>query len=129
MADAAGPVLGRLAQLPPLNLRLEGAPPQKEAAYPPFLPGAGLTRRTLAALKEQGTPAGALAAWVVEGDNRGDAHALAARALDLVGLGELLCGDGGLTADAPLAEPRSWRGLFGGEGWSGGAGLDAEIYG
>lgn len=89
--DAPGSVLGRLAQLPPLNLRLEGAPPQQasQGTYPPFLPGAGLTRRVLAALKEQGTPGGALAAWVVEGDNRGDAHALAARTLQITGTGKL----------------------------------------
>lgn len=36
-----------------------------------------------------------------------------------------------LTADdVELVEPPSWKGLFGGvEGWSGGSGLDSEIYG
>jgi hypothetical protein len=32
--------------------------------------------------------------------------------------------------DAELVEPASWAGLFGAaDGWSGGLGLDAEIYG
>lgn len=35
-----------------------------------------------------------------------------------------------LTSDAKLTEPASWAGLFGpDEGWSGGTGLNAEIYG
>ncbi|CAK9779361.1 hypothetical protein CC85DRAFT_288680 [Cutaneotrichosporon oleaginosum] len=105
------PVLDRLAALPPLRITLD----QPVSGYPPFLPGAGLTRRILAALADK--PSGAIAAWVVEGDNRGDAHALARAVLRL------------LDIEAELREPASWAGLFGPEEWSGGTGLNAEIYG
>lgn len=86
--------LERLAQLPPLKLNIE-APNAVEAAigkesqsstkpYPPFLPGAGLTRRMLGALAD--VPSGAIAAWVVEGDNRGDARTLADLSLKVLGI-------------------------------------------
>ncbi|KAL1407088.1 hypothetical protein Q8F55_006501 [Vanrija albida] len=117
-SPGAHPALGRLAQLPALKLTLEAAAhtPKETATYPPFLPGAGLTRRILGALAD--VPSGAVSAWVVEGDNRGDAHALAGVALGVLGI------------DAQITEPATWKGLFGpGEGWSGGSGLDAEIYG
>ena len=58
-------------------------------------------------------------AWCVEGDNRSDAHALASLLLrSLVPNTKL-----------EITEPESWRGLFGGPGWSGGYGQDAELYG
>ncbi|WOO84684.1 Proteasome assembly chaperone 2 [Vanrija pseudolonga] len=116
---APHPVLGRLAQLPALRLTLETntrAPAKETTTYPPFLPGAGLTRRILAAVAD--VPSGAVSAWVVEGDNRGDAHALAAVALGVLGI------------ETQITEPSTWKGLFGSaDGWSGGSGLDAEIYG
>ncbi|KAL7418823.1 hypothetical protein Q5752_006507 [Cryptotrichosporon argae] len=109
--------LARLAALPALRLQLDPALPAP-TAYPPFLPAAGLTRRLLSALADDAVPHGALAAWCVEGDNRGDAHALAAQALDVLG------------TPVEITEPKSWAGLFGpAEGWSGGLGADAEIYG
>ncbi len=121
------PALANLARIPPLRLTLDpaAAPSAGSSAYPPFLPGAGLTRRLLSALADK--PSGALAAWVVEGDNRGDAHALARAVLALLEIGELF--EVKLTADCDLREPASWAGLFGPEEWSGGTGLNAEIYG
>jgi hypothetical protein len=79
--------LARLAQLPPLRLNIDAntAAPAASSTYPPFLPGAGLTRRLLGALAD--VPSGAIAAWVVEGDNRGDATALATVALAVLQLG------------------------------------------
>ncbi|BEI93650.1 uncharacterized protein CcaverHIS019_0601090 [Cutaneotrichosporon cavernicola] len=111
------PTLTNLAKLPPLRLTLDptASPSAGSTSYPPFLPGAGLTRRLLSALADQ--PSGAIAEWVVEGDNRGDAHALASALLSV------------LDIDAELREPASWAGLFGPEEWSGGSGLNAEIYG
>lgn len=116
--------------------------PNPETAYPLFLPCAGLTRRLLAALHPSPpsdrtapsvpavpVPHGALLAWCVEGDNRGDAHALAELVLRLAEVP-----DGGAavqrTEQGGLREPKSWRGLFGAtEGWSGGRGDNAELYG
>lgn len=99
---ATNPVLERLAHLPALKLTLETTPPHHaphpslsslarpraaSTVYPPFLPGAGLTRRVLGALADTAVPSGAVTAWVVEGDNRGDAHALAGVALQILGVG------------------------------------------
>lgn len=86
-AESGHKALTRLAMLPPLRLNID---PDSQSApasttYPPFLPGAGLTRRLLAALAD--VPSGAVAAWVVEGDNRGDAMALATVALGVLELG------------------------------------------
>ncbi|UOH83810.1 hypothetical protein LQV05_006548 [Cryptococcus neoformans] len=92
------------------------------SSYPPFLPAAGLTRRLLTALSEEKAPIphGAIAAWCVEGDNRGDARSLAGVVLDVLSLQDVV----------QVQEPVSWEGLFGTtEGWSGGLGADAELYG
>lgn len=62
--------------------------PGPHAPYPPFLPSAGLTRRLLQELQEDENSHGTLAAWCVEGDNRGDAMGLAAVVLQLLDLGE-----------------------------------------
>jgi len=82
--------LERLQQLPPLRLNIDPAAAPASAStattYPPFLPGAGLSRRVLAAIAD--VPSGAIAAWCVEGDNRGDARALATVALGVLGVGE-----------------------------------------
>lgn len=58
------------------------------SSYPPFLPAAGLTRRLLTALSGEKAPIphGAIAAWCVEGDNRGDARSLAGVVLDVLNL-------------------------------------------
>ncbi|GMK58531.1 hypothetical protein CspeluHIS016_0505630 [Cutaneotrichosporon spelunceum] len=111
------PALKRVANLPPLRLTLDpnAAPSAGSKSYPPFLPGAGLTRRLLGALADQ--PSGAIAEWVVEGDNRADAHALAHALMGVLGI------------EVELREPASWAGLFGAEEWSGGTGQNAEIYG
>jgi proteasome assembly chaperone 2 len=66
-----------------------GSPRKVEAPlYPPFLPSAGLTRRLLQKLQEDGSPHGAVAAWCVEGDNRGDAMGLAGVVLGVLDLRE-----------------------------------------
>ncbi|OCF45184.1 proteasome assembly chaperone 2 [Kwoniella heveanensis CBS 569] len=134
------PILQRLEQnLPPLRLNIEpsrfgssGQPGQSPststpgALYPPFLPAAGLTRRLLASLDStemgqlQAPPHGAVTAWCVEGDNRGDAISLTQLVLSLLGIEN----------DVQLKEPTSWQGLFGTtQGWSGGMGQDSELYG
>lgn len=76
---------------------------------------------------------GALMAWCVEGDNRDDARALAAASLHVLGQGKLLdlrrVGQTDIS-DVEMKEPKAWEGLFGvKEGWSGGAGSNAELYG
>lgn len=74
-------------------------------------------------------------AWCVEGDNRDDARALAAASLVMLGQGELASsfvpfGVKLTRSEIELKEPKAWEGLFGvKEGWSGGAGSDAELYG
>lgn len=104
--------------LPQLNLNLT-ASGSSSTPYPPFLPSAGLTRRLLSSLQSSPTPHGAIAAWCVEGDNRGDARALASVVLDVLDV-----------RDVELTQPKSWTGLFGvTEGWSGGMGRDSELYG
>jgi hypothetical protein len=73
-------------------------------------------------------------AWCVEGDNRDDARALAAASLHVLGQGQLNCttvlaASANIT-ETELKEPKAWEGLFGvKEGWSGGAGSNAELYG
>ncbi|KDN45103.1 hypothetical protein K437DRAFT_224452 [Tilletiaria anomala UBC 951] len=79
---------------------------QKDTLVPP-LPGAGLVRRILSQHAKQSSNdrearLAALLMFCGEGDNRGDAHALAG----------LLCR--GLRVEGEeLQEPRSWQGLFG----------------
>lgn len=92
-----------ITMLPPLNLHLPDPPiPRSETKqYPPFLPSAGLTRRLLTSLNESERPVlhGAITAWCVEGDNRGDAHALAQVALAVLDQGRFFffsLGDRGL---------------------------------
>jgi proteasome assembly chaperone 2 len=96
LGPEAGDALARLADLPPLRLNVESttatATAEENKRYPPFLPGAGLSRRVLDALKD--VPSGAIAAWVVEGDNRGDARALALAALHVLDVGECRYGCG-----------------------------------
>jgi proteasome assembly chaperone 2 len=74
-----------------------------------------------------------LLAWCVEGDNRDDARALAAACLMVLGQNGKLADPGRIQADnldTDLREPKAWEGLFGvQEGWSGGAGSNAELYG
>ena len=117
----------------PLSSSLESIPGLQVAAYPPFIPGGGLSRRILSALQGSSIPHAAIGAWCVEGDNRDDAYALASTVLHALGRGELtsvrLWSE--LTpGDTQLREPEEWAGLFGVvEGWSGGAGADAELYG
>ncbi|RSH85560.1 hypothetical protein EHS25_003699 [Saitozyma podzolica] len=116
------------SSLRPLQLHLSeqpiSPPPSSSSSntpYPPFLPSAGLTRRLLASLNDDpAKPAHAtITAWCVEGDNRGDARALADTALKVLGID-----------DVTVREPSSWAGLFGAlGGWSGGLGSDAELYG
>ncbi|WWD22451.1 hypothetical protein CI109_106942 [Kwoniella shandongensis] len=118
------PSLQRLSDLlPPLSLNMIDQPrpsASTSSTYPPFLPAAGLTRRLLASLASEQIPHGAVTAWCVEGDNRGDAVALAGIVLRLLGIEN----------DVQLQEPSSWEGLFGTtEGWSGGMGADSELYG
>lgn len=69
-------------------------------------------------------------AWCVEGDNRDDARALAAASLHVLGQGMLGVLVRANEPDVELKEPKAWEGLFGvKEGWSGGAGSNAELYG
>jgi proteasome assembly chaperone 2 len=59
--------------------------------YPPFLPSAGSTRKLLIRLQDKSdVPHAAISAWCVEGDNRGDARALAGLVLGVLGAGEWL---------------------------------------
>ncbi|WVQ80323.1 hypothetical protein IAT38_002428 [Cryptococcus sp. DSM 104549] len=124
-SSTAPPQLARLSDLPPLSLSIDGPPSfsaTPTSTYPPFLPAAGLTRRLLAVLNVDGkrTAHGAIAAWCVEGDNRGDARGLAGQVLRVLGIEH----------DVQLQEPASWEGLFGTtDGWSGGIGQDSELYG
>ncbi|KAG7446322.1 uncharacterized protein BT62DRAFT_1075904 [Guyanagaster necrorhizus] len=82
--------------------------PQDENDEPdiPFIPGGGLTRRTLASLpREWIIPTVALLQFVLEGDNRADAHMLAIVATKVAGI-ESHIGE--------LKQPSSWnQGLFG----------------
>jgi proteasome assembly chaperone 2 len=82
-----------------------------DAAGIPLIPGGGLTRRLLAALSAPpngAPPTAALLQFVLEGDNRGDAAALATAAAHAAGAVALLPRGG-------WAEPPSWQtGLFGG---------------
>ncbi|OXB38313.1 proteasome assembly chaperone 2 [Cryptococcus neoformans] len=115
----------KIQNIPPLSLSLSqpaASGRSISSSYPPFLPAAGLTRRLLTALSEEKAPIphGAIAAWCVEGDNRGDARSLAGVVLDVLSLQDVV----------QVQEPVSWEGLFGTtEGWSGGLGADAELYG
>ncbi|WVF66133.1 hypothetical protein IAT40_000873 [Kwoniella sp. CBS 6097] len=143
-SSSSSAILKRLEQnLPPLQLNIEPSPhglgqseiqasaSSSTGPYPPFLPAAGLTRRLLASLNGTGTegqtqsaslspPHGAVTAWCVEGDNRGDAISLTKTVLALLGIEN----------DVQLKEPKSWQGLFGTtQGWSGGMGQDSELYG
>ncbi|WVQ93761.1 hypothetical protein IAU59_000839 [Kwoniella sp. CBS 9459] len=142
--QASSSILARLEQtLPPLRLNIEPSPADyygsgtqapasssgsgSAGTYPPFLPAAGLTRRLLASLNgnsgQASAPApahGAVTAWCVEGDNRGDAISLTQTVLAVLGIEN----------DVQLKEPKSWQGLFGTtQGWSGGMGQDSELYG
>lgn len=81
----------KIQNIPPLSLSLSQPASSGQSissSYPPFLPAAGLTRRLLAALSEEKTliPHGAIAAWCVEGDNRGDARSFANVVLDVLDL-------------------------------------------
>ena len=71
----------------------------------PPLPGAGLTRKILSTgvKAAQATPTAALLMFCAEGDNRGDAHALAG----------FLSKGVGVQSSKEFQEPRSWSGLFG----------------
>ncbi|KAE8543172.1 hypothetical protein D1P53_000659 [Cryptococcus gattii VGV] len=117
--------LQKIQNIPPLSLGLSQPATSVQnitSSYPPFLPAAGLTRRLLTALSEEKTPIphGAIAAWCVEGDNRGDSRSFADVVLYVLDLQDVV----------QIQEPASWEGLFGTtEGWSGGSGADAELYG
>ncbi|KIR63636.1 proteasome assembly chaperone 2 [Cryptococcus bacillisporus CA1873] len=117
--------LQKIQNIPPLSLSLSQPATSVQnitSSYPPFLPAAGLTRRLLTALLEEKTsmPHGAIAAWCVEGDNRGDSRSFADMVLYVLDLQDVV----------QVQEPASWEGLFGTtEGWSGGSGADAELYG
>ena len=118
----------------PLLPSLEPIPRLQVDAYPPFIPGGGLSRRILSSLQDSSTPHAAIGAWCVEGDNRDDAYALAAVVLHTLGRGEHTPGLLPLIwltlGDTQLREPEEWAGLFGVvDGWSGGTGADAELYG
>ena len=132
--------LSRLTHLlPTLRLHITDPtiPSESNLPYPPFLPAGGLTRRLLASLHDEPKPVshGAITAWCVEGDNRGDAHEFARVVLEVLGLGEWRLFNTrdvlkGVVDGTTVQEPRSWAGLFGAkEGWSGGMGADAELYG
>ncbi|EPQ57034.1 hypothetical protein GLOTRDRAFT_115124 [Gloeophyllum trabeum ATCC 11539] len=84
----------------------------------PFIPGGGLTRRILSTISTYPSswsiPTACLLQFVMEGDNRGDAHLLAAVSAKVLGI------------DARITEwkqPSSWQvGLFG-------TGHDQTLYG
>lgn len=78
-------------------------PPTSEI---PFIPGGGLTRRILASISTQTeweVPTACLVQFVIEGDNRADAHLLASVTAKVLG------------KEIPhWKQPNSWRdGLFG----------------
>ncbi|TFK53630.1 hypothetical protein OE88DRAFT_1655846 [Heliocybe sulcata] len=83
----------------------------------PFIPGGGVTRRILAAISASPAmkvPTACLLQFVMEGDNRGDAHLLAAVVAKVLGADTLI---------TEWKQPSSWqRGLFG-------AGHDQSLYG
>ncbi|KAF8650409.1 hypothetical protein AX16_005216 [Volvariella volvacea WC 439] len=95
-------------------LRLESLPiyrspvPQqlggKEGPFIPFIPGGGLTRRILSSLPEGWSiPTIALVHYTLEGDNRADAHLLAAVTSKVLGIDQV-----------SWTQPGSWgHGLFG----------------
>jgi proteasome assembly chaperone 2 len=72
----------------------------------PFISGGGLTRRVLSSLGESWTvPTAALLQFVLEGDNRADAHLFAAVVAKVLGIEESI---------KAWKRPSSWaRGLFG----------------
>ncbi|CAD6891449.1 unnamed protein product [Tilletia controversa] len=96
----------------------------------PFLPGAGLTRLLLQAAAEDSLPVGALLMFAGEGDNRGDAHAMATFLLDILKRASESEQDAASapSASAPFErdgafkEPRSWLTVFGQR-------MDQAIYG
>lgn len=91
----------------PLAARAAALPTFGDAPLPP-VPGGGLTRTYLA---HAPPTALALLQFCAEGDNRGDAHTLAAAAARLCGV-----------SVAHWREPGSWRTLFG-------AAPDPQLYG
>jgi proteasome assembly chaperone 2 len=109
----AGSPLAALGTLPIPPFVPADAPTSANPSDIPHIPGGGLTRRLLAALAAPSPAAGApptaaLLQFVLEGDNRGDAAALATAAAHAAGAVALLPRGG-------WAEPPSWRtGLFGG---------------
>ncbi|ODN76005.1 hypothetical protein L202_05965 [Cryptococcus amylolentus CBS 6039] len=124
IVSSVPPIIQRIKNLPPLSLAISQPSfgPRSTSRYPPFLPAAGLTRRLLSAFSEDQKKIshGAVTAWCVEGDNRGDARGLAGIVLGVLGIAN----------DVDIREPASWEGLFGTtDGWSGGFGADAELYG
>lgn len=129
-AKSPNATIENLKEIPPYvqeavydSLR-EGGPSKSEAtAYPPPLPAGGLSGALLADLQKEGSgtvpPHGALCAWCVEGDNRGDAFGMAGVVAFVLGIEKSL----------DLKQPLSWEGLFGGEGVAGGTGRESDIYG
>lgn len=72
----------------------------------PFIPGGGLTRRILSSLPQTWSiPTAALLQFVLEGDNREDAHLLAAVVAKVLGIDHAI---------SEWKRPGSWeQGLFG----------------
>ncbi|KZT21425.1 hypothetical protein NEOLEDRAFT_1121269 [Neolentinus lepideus HHB14362 ss-1] len=91
--------------------------PSSESTTIPFIPGGGLTRRFLSVISTTTpwkVPTASLLQFVMEGDNRGDAHLLAAVVAKVLGIDTLI---------PEWRQPGSWqRGLFG-------AGYDQSLYG
>src|ERR1700761_4586542 len=101
MASSPKPI--DLSGLPPFAPGLRPAESDKLTKI--RMPGSGLTRRILDAPALANVPRAAIVQFVMEGDNRIDAHNLARclfRALRLV-----------KEMDKPITEPESWKGVFG----------------
>ncbi|KAL9939274.1 hypothetical protein V8E36_002087 [Tilletia maclaganii] len=99
---------------------------EDSTALPP-LPGAGATRLFLRANAAAEIPAGALLLFASEGDNRGDAHALATMLLDVLRRSAESSGTqdtdaGAFIQNSAFKEPRSWLTVFGQR-------MDQTIYG
>ncbi|KAK0531233.1 hypothetical protein OC842_003676 [Tilletia horrida] len=95
----------------------------------PVLPSAGATRLLLQAAASANLPAGTLLIFASEGDNRGDAHAMATMVLDLLKRAQDSADSGAgagagrvFEREGAFKEPRSWLTVFGQR-------MDQAIYG